>query len=72
MGNVTNEEMKGIIPDKLIGHRVIVDLKKYGQRIEGMLLQSSKHWFNLKRDNGRVETYMYREATITGEANNGY
>lgn len=32
MGNVTNEEMKGIIPDKLIGHRVIVDLKKYGQR----------------------------------------
>ena len=72
LASVTSKEVKDMVLDErkwrgMVGKRVAVELKKYDQRIEGVLKQYSMCWFIIKRDNGRMETYKHREAKVVEE-----
>ena len=72
LASVTSKEVRDMVLDErkwrgMIGKRVAVELKKYDQRIEGVLKQYSMCWFIIKRDNGRMETYKHREAKVVEE-----
>ena len=73
LAGVASKEVKDMVLDErkwrgMVGKRVAVELKKYDQRIEGVLRQYSMCWFIIKRDNGRVETYKHNEAKVVEEA----
>ena len=72
LGSVRSKEVKDMVLDErkwrgMVGKRVAVELKKYDQRIEGVLKQYSMCWFTIKRDNGRMETYKHSEAKVVEE-----
>lgn len=73
LDSVRSKEVRDMVLDErkwrgMVGKRVAVELKKYDQRIEGVLKQYSMCWFIIKRDNGRVETYKHNEAKVLKEA----
>ena len=52
----------------MVGRRVAVEMKRSGVKFEAVLLRYSMCWFDVRRDNGRVETYKHSEAKVVEEA----
>ena len=52
----------------MVGKRVAVEMKRSGVKFDAVLLRYSMCWFDVKRDNGSVETYMHNEAKVVEEA----
>ena len=71
--SVPNGPIKDMVLDErrgksLIGKRVTVQMRTSGAVYYGILLKYTMCWFDLKRDNGRVETYRHSEAKVVEEA----
>lgn len=73
LASVTSKEVRDMVLDErkwrgMVGRRVAVEMKRSGVKFEAVLLRYSMCWFDVKRDNGRVETYKHNEAKVLKEA----
>lgn len=73
LDSVRSKEVKDMVLDErkwrgMVGRRVAVKMKRNGVKFECVLLRYSMCWFDVRRDNGRVETYKHNEAKVVEEA----
>lgn len=71
--SVRSKEVRDMVLDErkwrgMVGRRVVVEMKRSGVTFEAVLLRYSMCWFDVRRDNGRVETYRHSEAKVVEEA----
>lgn len=67
--SVHNESVRQMVLDErkwrgMVGGRVAVEMKRSGVTFDAVLLRYSMCWFDVRRDNGRVETYKHSEAKV--------
>ena len=73
LDSVRSKVVKDMVLDErkwrgMVGRRVAVEMKQSDVKFEAVLLRYSMCWFDVRRDNGRVETYKHNEAKVLNEA----